>query len=372
MADKLVDTGKTLAVFLATSGHSGVDRIMGNLLPAMVDEGLKVELLTLRGHGPHLSDPPPGLRIVPLECSHVNTALPALIRYLRRRRPTVLLSDKDRVNRIAIWARKISGVDTRVYVRVGTTVSVNLAQRKLWERWQQELSIRHLYPQANGVLVPSEGCAADLKRVSLNRIIRLHVVPSPIIRDDLDDVAADRSALPLEMDSDGPWIVAIGELSRRKNHETLLRAFAKVLANRPARLMILGEGRERASLDSLAAELGIADRVALPGFVSNPYPYLRCAQVFAHSSRWEGLPVVLVEAMALGVPVVSTDCPSGPREILDGGRLGTLVDVGDADAMASGICRYLDEAPDPEPLKRAVDKYRVMESARAYMKAMGL
>ncbi|MGM0676616.1 MAG: glycosyltransferase [Pseudomonadota bacterium] len=361
-----------LAVFLATSGHSGVDRIMTNLLPALVGLGLTVDLLSLAGHGPELSKPPHGLKVVPLGRAHVNTALPALVRYLRQQRPAVLLSDKDRVNRTAIMACKLAGVDTRVFVRLGTTVSVNLADRKRLEQWQQLLSIRHLYPKADGVLVPSQGSAKDLRHVSRHKIERLHVVPSPIIHNDLEQLATDQSALPANMDQEGPWIVAIGELSHRKNYSMLLRAFAKVLERRPARLMILGEGRERGSLESLAATLGVTERVRLCGFVNNPYPFLKNAQVFAHSSRWEGLPVVLVEAMALGVPVVSTDCPSGPREILDGGRLGTLVDVGDADAMASGICRYLDEAPDPEPLKRAVDKYRVMESARAYMKAMGL
>lgn len=363
---------RKLAVFLATSGHSGVDRIMGNLLPALVDQGLSVDLLTLEGHGPHLPDPPPGLRIVPLGRAHVSTSLPALVGYLRRHQPTVLLTDKDRVNRTAILARALAGVDTRVYVRVGTTVSVNLADRKPLERWRQRLSIRHLYPRADGVLVPSHGCAEDLRQISGQRITRLQVVPSPIIRDDLESLAADPTALPVDMDSGDPWVVAIGELSRRKDYATLLRAFALVLKRRPARLVILGEGRERSALETLARDLGIADRVSLPGFVGNPYACLSRARVFAHASRWEGMPVALIEAMALGIPVVSTDCPSGPREVLDGGRLGRLVDVGDAQAMATGICHCLDHPADPQTLKSAVTRYRVADSARAYREAMGL
>lgn len=360
-----------LCVFLATSGHSGVDRVMSNLLPAMVTHGLSVDLLTLENHGPHLKNPPPGLRIIPLGRAHVNTAAPALVKYLRLNRPSALLTDKDRVNRTAILARFLAGVDTRVYVRVGTTVSVNLAGRKAWDRWLQFSSIKYLYPFADGVLVPSQGCADDLQKISGNRIERLRMVPSPIIRDDLPRLALDRESISGKMGGPDPWIIGIGELSRRKDYATFLEAFAHVLKHRPARMVILGEGRQRANLESIAARLGIADRVFLPGFVSNPYAWLNQANVFVHTSRWEGMPVALIEAMALGVPVVSTDCPSGPREVLDGGRLGRLVTVGDAEGVAKGICSCLDQPVEPDVLKQAVAKYRVDKSAQAYIEAMG-
>jgi glycosyltransferase involved in cell wall biosynthesis len=359
-----------LAVFLATSGHSGVDRIMGNLLPAIAREGIRVDLLKLEGHGPNLQDVPEGLRIVPLHRAHVGTSLPALVRYLRRERPDVLLSDKDRVNRTAIMARWLARVNTRVYVRIGTTVSANLANRRALERWKQIQSIRYLYPRADGTLVPSRGAAEDLRRL-MGAGCAAQVVPSPVVREDLDALASARLDDPWLNATDTPLLIAVGELSARKDHATLLRAFAVVRAQRPVRLAILGEGRERENLQSLAQELGISNDIHMPGFVSNPYPWIKRAALLAHSSRWEGLAVVLVEALALGTPVVATDCPSGTRELLDGGRLGRLVTVGDADGLARQIIAALDATPDREALRVAVEPYRVARSARAYLRAMG-
>jgi glycosyltransferase involved in cell wall biosynthesis len=360
-----------LAVFLATSGHSGVDRIMGNLLPAIAREGIRVDLLKLEGHGPNLQDVPEGLRIVPLHRAHVGTSLPALVRYLRRERPDVLLSDKDRVNRTAIMARWLARVNTRLYVRIGTTVSANLANRRALERWKQIQSIRYLYPRADGILVPSRGAAEDLRRLMGVGCPGAQVVPSPVVREDLDALASAPLDDPWLNAADTPLLIAVGELSARKDHATLLRAFAGVRAQRAVRLAILGEGRERGNLQSLARELGISHELHLPGFVSNPYPWIKRAALLAHSSRWEGLAVVLVEALALGTPVVATDCPSGTRELLDGGRLGRLVTVGDADGLAREIIAALDATPDREALRVAAEPYQVARSARAYLRAMG-
>jgi glycosyltransferase involved in cell wall biosynthesis len=360
-----------LAVFLATSGHSGVDRVMGNLLPAIARLGVEVDLLKVDRHGPELRDLPEGLSVVPLGCAHVGAALPALARYLRRQRPDALLCDKDRVNRTGLLALWLARVPTRIYLRMGTTVSVNLASRSALDRWRQRFSIRHLYPRATGLLVPSRGAAEDLARVMGRGGERIHVVPSPVVRPDIAALAKE----PIEDGwlerSEAPLILGVGELSGRKDYATVLRAFARVRARRACRLAILGEGRRRAELETLAGQLGLAGEVHLPGFVNNPYPWIRCAALFAHGARWEGMPVVLVEALALGTPVVSTDCPSGPRELLDDGRLGRLVPVGDAEAMAEAMLETLARPPEAALLRQSVEAYRVDRSAGAYLDAMG-
>ena len=145
--------GVDLAVFAATSGHSGVDRVLRNLVPAIAALGVRVDVLGIAGHGPRFEALPPGVRHLPLNARHVNSALPALVRYLRRERPAALLSDKDRVNRVALLARRLARVPTRVGVRLGTTVSVNLASRGAWERAVQTASMRWCYPAADAVLV---------------------------------------------------------------------------------------------------------------------------------------------------------------------------------------------------------------------------
>jgi glycosyltransferase involved in cell wall biosynthesis len=169
-----------------------------------------------------------------------------------------------------------------------------------------------------------------------------------------------------------PVILGVGRLEPQKDFATLLRAFSTVHADRPCRLVILGEGGQRRELQALAAELGIAADLAMPGFVTNPYAYLRHASLFAFSSRWEGFGNALVEALAVGTPVVSTDCPDGPSEILEGGRFGPLVPVGDHAALADAMRLVLDGPPAPDQLRAAAQRYTQEVSATAYLEAMGL
>ena len=362
-----------LAVFLATSGHSGVDRVFRNLVPEFARRGLHVDVLAIRGHGPHYGELPAGVRRIVFGADHVNTALPALWCYLRRERPQVLLTDKDRVNRTALIARRLARVPTRVGVRLGTTPSVNLANRGAVERWLQTASMRRLYRSADAVLVPSRGAAADLARLARLPPSLVHVVPSPVVGARMHALAGEPPDHPWFCDGGPAPILGVGELSERKDFATLLRAFARLRGERrTARLVVLGEGRRRAELEQLARTLGIADAVSLPGFVANPYCYMARAAAFALCSRWEGMPVVLIEALALGTPAVACDCPSGPREVLADGRYGPLVPIGDDAAFATALEGVLREPLPPALLQEAVRGYTVEASADAYLAALGL
>lgn len=361
-----------LAVFVATSGHSGVDRVITNLATQWAAWGLLVDLLKVRNHGPHLDPLPAGVRLVDLGAAHVNSALPALVHYLRRERPAAMLTDKDRVNRVAILARALARVDTRLAVRVGTTVSVNLRGRGAWERWVQRTSMHRLYPLAERVLVPSQGAADDLATYTGLAREHISVVPSPILTLALERLAAEPADHPWLADPDIPVILGVGELGYRKNFETLVRAFALVRSTRPCHLLILGRGRRREHLLRLAAELGVAEDIDLPGFAANPYAAMARARLFVLSSRWEGMPVVLIEALACHTPVVSTDCPSGPREVLGEGTTGTLVPVGDDAAMAEAIDTWLDRQVPASAFEQAVADYRVERSAASYLHALGM
>lgn len=362
-----------LAIFLATSGHSGVDRVFRNLVPEFARRGLRIDVLGIRGHGPDYGELPAGVRRVALAASHVNTALPALWRYLRRERPRVLLTDKDRVNRLALVTRALARVPTRVGVRLGTTPSVNLAHRGPFERWLQTASMRRLYRLADAVLAPSRGAAADIAGLAGLPPDRLHVVPSPVVGERLHALAAQAPEHPWFQAGEAGPILGVGELSERKDFATLVRAFARLRGRRPAaRLVILGEGRRRAELEALARDLGVADAVSLPGFVANPYAYMARASAFALCSRWEGMPVVLIEALALGLPAVACDCPSGPREVLADGHFGPLVPVGDDAAVAAALDEVLSAPLPAGTLREAVRGYTVAASADAYLAALGL
>jgi glycosyltransferase involved in cell wall biosynthesis len=365
-------TSRRLAILAATSGHSGVDRVLRNLIEQFSGWGLSVDLLRVRRHGPVLVRPSRGVRVVDLGTSHVTSSLPGLIRYLREERPDGLLCDKDRVNRIAILARALAGVDTKLAVRLGTTVSANLAGRGRWERWLQRTSMRHLYPLADAVIVPSQGAADDLAEYSRLPRERITVVRSPIVTTALRQRALEPLDHPWFQDRRVPVILGAGELGYRKDFETLVRAFARVRRLRPCRLVILGRGRRRDALLQLGKDLGVSSDLDLPGFSANPYAYMDRARLFALSSRWEGMPVVLIEALATHTPVVATDCPSGPREILGEHPVGTLVPVADSIAFADALLEWLDRSPPAEAFEEAISDYRSEASALQYLACMGL
>jgi glycosyltransferase involved in cell wall biosynthesis len=345
---------------------------MQHLVPEIARRGYRVDLLQVRRHGPYLDRLPANVSRVDLGHRHTYTCLPALVHYLRRQRPVLLLSDKDRVNRTALLARRLAATGTPLIFRLGTTVSCNLASRGRLERWLQRTSIGRLYRFAETVLVPSAGVADDLSRYTGLAPGKIRVVPSPGIPDDLFERTLPPPDHPWFRGHPVPVILGAGELGARKDFATLLQAFALLHNRRPCRLVIIGRGRQRQRLLELADTLGIREDVDLPGFVDNPYPYLAHADLFALSSRWEGLGLVLVEALALGTPVVATDCPSGPAEILQQGRFGPLVPVGDAAALAEAMAAVL-AAPGPRSeLQQAARPYTVSAATDAYLRAFGL
>ena len=367
-----MSTAAPIAFFFSTSGHSGVDRCVRNLLPAITGRGHRIDLLHVRGHGPSTENLPAGVRVVDLGTRHTYSALPAVVRYLRQNRPVAMLSDKDRVNRTALLARWLAGVPTRLVLRSGTTISIDLAHRGAFERWLQRNSMGKLYRFADQVIVPAQDVADDLSRYTGLAREHIQVVPSPVVPASCFERNASHPDHPWLQPGEPPVVLGVGELCMRKDFAMLLRAFAQVRAQRDCRLLILGKGRQHDQLLALAASLGVAQDVCLAGFQPNPYDYMQHAALLAFSSRWEGLGFVLIEALALGTPVVSTDCPSGPREILHDGRYGPLVPVGDDQAMARAILDTLEQPLPPATLQQAARRYEIEAATDAYLTALGL
>ncbi len=357
---------------MATSGHSGVDRAMQHLIPEIARRGYRVDLLKVRRHGPELDDIHPGIRIIDLGTNHVYPSLPALVHYLRHEQPAVMLSDKDRVNRTALLARILARVPTRLIFSSGTTISIDLKNRGAIERWLQRNSMGKLYRYADKVIVTSIGVAEDMSRYTGLARELIHVVPSPVVATDVFTSAYRCPDHPWLQDKQSPVILGVGALSYVKDFQSLIRAFAEVHSTRPCRLIILGKGKLRDELLRLASRLGVHEDVSLPGFIHKPYAYMAHASLFALTSRWEGLGFVLIEALAVGTPVVATDCQSGPREILQEGKYGPLVPVGNVNALADAINNTLDNPPAKEFLQQAARSYEIGVSATAYLKIMGL
>ncbi len=361
-----------IAIFLSTSGHSGVDRAMQNLIPEFARRGYPVDLLHVRRHGPYLDPLPAGVRVIDLGSRHTYSCLPGVVRYLQKDRPKVLLADKDRVNRTALLARFLARIETRLVLSSGTTLSIDLQHRGAFERWLQRTSFGKLYRFADKLIVTSEGVADDTAAYTGLQRSHIEVVPSPVIPDALLETEIPPPAHPWFAEAGPPLIVSVGELGARKDFQMLLHAFARLKQQRDCRLMILGRGRQAEKLHELAQQLGVSDAVEMPGFVDKPYAYMAHADLFAFTSRWEGLGFVLIEALAMGTPVVSTDCPHGPAEILQHGRYGPLVPVGDACAMAQAMAQTLAHPLSPKRLKEAAKPYTVTASANAYLTALGV
>ncbi len=361
-----------LAVLLSYSGDGGVERMMNELVTGLLEAGYPVDVLVLKARGGHFAALPAGARVVRLSRTHAGAAAGEIARYLRRVRPRVLLAAKDRAGRAALRARQRAGTGTRVVIRIGNTLSQSLAHRGSVRRWLRYRPIRRWYPRADAVIAVSEGVAQDVVATSGIAPERVHVVANPVVTPALYECAREIPTHAWFRDDGPPTILAVGRLTEQKDFPTLLRAFARVRAQRDVRLVILGEGEARAGLERLAQELEMESALAMPGFAANPYGCMQRADVFVLSSAWEGSPNALTEALALGTPVVATDCRSGPSEILDRGRFGPLVPVGDAQALADAMVRSLRNPLPPETLRQAVTDYTREASVHAYLRVLGV
>ncbi|PLX84694.1 MAG: glycosyl transferase [Desulfuromonas sp.] len=359
-----------IAVFVSFSGKGGVERMITRLCGGFIDLGCQVDLLLIKSQSEHLNELPPQVRLVKLGASHSLTCLWPLVRYLRRERPDGLLAAKDRANQVAIIARWLARVPTRLAIRMGTTISAALEGKGTLKKWQWYLPIWLLYRQADEIVGISQGVADDLASITGLPPKRFRVITNPVIDPQTGELALQEVAHRWFAPGEPPVVLGVGRLTRQKDFPTLIRAFARLREQRACRLVILGEGADRERLSALTEELGIGQDVDFPGFVANPFAYMSKASLFVLSSAWEGFGNVLAEAMSVGTPVVSTDCPSGPREMLRGGEVGPLVPVGDVAALAEAMQAVLADPPDGELLKEAVCEYTVENSSRAYLAAL--
>jgi glycosyltransferase involved in cell wall biosynthesis len=363
---------RRVAVFASFSGQGGVEKMLTQLARGFLGAGVRVDLLLARCEGQHLAAMPEGVRIIALNANHTASSLPGLVRYLRREQPPAVLAVKDRAIRVAVLARRLAGVETRLVGRLGTNLGAALAGKSGLQRWLREKPMRRAYRSVDCVVAVSRGVAEDSRRVTGLPTDRIVVIPNPVVSERLLQRAEEPPTHPWSSDGGAPVIVGMGRLTGQKDFPTLLRAFAGLNKKRPCRLLIAGEGRDKDKLQTVAQQLGITAILSLPGFVDNPYPLLKRSALFVLSSAWEGSPNALSEALALGTPVVATDCPSGPREILQDGRYGPLVPVGDHEALAEAMHAALANPLPGDTLREAVREYTVEASARRYLEVLGV
>ena len=363
---------KPVAVLVSFSGDGGVERMIVNLLEAFAARGLPVDLLLIKAQGPYPQSIPSAVNVIQIGSGHTFTSLPAVVRYLQQYRPQALLAAKERAGQVALWARRLSAVPTRIVVRLGTTRSAAMKDKHPVLRWLREQSMRFGYRSVDTIVAVSRGVADDIAKTTGLPSARIRVICNPVVTPKMLALAQAPAPHPWFQPDAPPVILAAGRFTEQKDFPTLIRAFERVRQLQPCRLVILGKGQLQSELESLASDLRVREAVHFPGFVNNPYAYMARAALFVLSSAWEGSPNVLTEALAVGTPVVATDCPSGPREILQGGRYGQLVPVGDVQRLGEAMLGTLSNPLPNEVLRKAAEPYRVNESASAYLNALGL
>jgi glycosyltransferase involved in cell wall biosynthesis len=342
-----------VALFLPSLGGGGAERVMVTLANALAERRFAVDLVLWTESGPLRSLLYEKVHVVALGTHNPVRLVFGFARFLKTSKPDVVISALFVGNIIAALAKAASRSRTHLilteHVAIGTYLR-NEARR--FRRLCIPPLMRLTYLLAQDIVAVSRGAAQSLAPVlGKTTSKRITVIYNPINLARIEAMAgADETA-----SWNVPTIINVGRLVEQKDQETLVRAFAKVRSRRPCRLVILGEGEKREVLVALAQKLGVGSEVLMPGFMANPYSWMKKSAVFVLSSKFEGLPTVLIEAMQCGIPVISADCPSGPAEILEHGQWGRLFLPGDVDALASAIEDALDGKLVVDVRRRATD-----------------
>lgn len=344
-----------VVIFIPTLGGGGAERAMLNLAK-ILKEYYRVSLVVSKAEGPYLPEVNAlDLELVNLGCRRPRETLVPFAKFALSASPDLVISALEPANITAALVRLVKPYKL-ILTEHNTPSAFYPAQKDLLLRNYPRLA-QLFYPLANRIVAVSEAVREDMIRVYRLRAEKTLTIYNPAIAPSFFHKLNEK-APPLFRKGNESLIIAAGRLSPQKGFDVLLRALKQVIEEMPARLVIFGEGPERTRLERLAKELGIAPYVHMPGFTLYLPSYLRQANLFVLSSRWEGLSMVLIEALAAGVPVVSTDCPSGPREVLEGGKWGKLVPVEDPDALAQAILEQLRSplVPPPESWSRFTEE----------------
>ena len=353
-----------IAFLLPNLTPGGAERVGLTLAQSFIERGHEVDLLVAEKRGALIDQMPPGVWLIDLNAKRIRDVPVRLIRYLRERRPDALQVSLWPLTVAGIIAARLSGVPVRVVVSDHISLSHQFASEKV-KLALLKFTTRLFYPRADVRICVSRGSALDLARLSVMPELAITTVYNPV-------PAPAGETMP----SDDPWggtkarFLAVGTLKDQKNHALLIDAFARLPAKLDAKLMIVGDGPLKASLQRRIDELGLRERIELAGHVADPSRYYASADVFVLSSDYEGFALVLVEALHQGLGIVSTDCPDGPAEILNGGEFGRLVPVGDVGALAEAMLEEFSHRRDPERQRRRAADFSPDRAAEAYLAAL--
>ena len=354
-----------IAILLPNLNGGGAERVAVNLANSFAERGYVVDMVLMAAKGEFLADLVPEIRLIDLQVKRFRGALMPLVRYLRWAQPDAVLVNMWPLTVISLWARTLARIPTRVVVAEHTTWSRDAIVGSVFGRWKVRTTMHRTFPQADGIVTVSQGAAGDLAGFANLDRNAITVIYNPVVGGEIGS-----TSVPLA--PDGWWsgthhrVLAVGNLSPIKDYATLLAAFAQLRQQVDARLLIFGEGSCRPALQEQARQLDIEGSLFMPGFVKDPSPYYQRADLHVLSSTGEGFGNVIVEALAAGTPVVSTDCQSGPSEIFCDGKFGRLVPVGDAVALAAAMAESLAATHDTDALRARAQDFSVDKAVDQY------
>ena len=365
--NKQLEKIRKIFIVLPDLGGGGAERLHVNLANEWVAKNLNVEFVLLRNRGELIKLLSPKITVTSLNVDRIRDSILPLAAHFRQSRPEVVIVAMWPLTSAVVFSWLLSGCVGKLFLSEHENLSHSYIRQHRARPVILRNLIRFTYPLATGIIAVSHGVLEDVRSLGSLSIDMGRVIYNPTAT----GVSSCRESLDVQ---DQLWgvgferhILTVGRLSTQKDHETLIKAFALITKIFNAKLVILGEGKLRAVLLALVEELGLQERVSLPGFEVNPYPWYRSADLFVLSSRWEGFGNVLVEALECGLPVVSTNCPSGPEEILEKGRYGKLVPIQDPESLANAMIQSLNETHDRDVLTERAQDFAVSKISDEYL-----
>lgn len=367
---KTINNRKRICLFAPNLEGGGAERVISILAAYLSESGYQVDLILVEAIGPYLNDIPDSVKIIDFQCKRVISTLPKLIKYLSNQKPDILFTSHMHASTAALWAVKLACVKTRVFIRQPTML-IPSSQKQSWNSKLRRKLFLITSKSAYRIIVTSESMSKEFRSLSSVSSDKIIVIHNPVPIDVIQEKSLEPNGHSWFEKGQPPVILAVGRFTTVKDFKTLIKAFYIVHNQMSARLIILGEGSLRLELESLIKHLGIEEFVQMPGFVSNPYHYMKSSKVFVLSSLWEGFPNSMVESMACGTAIVATNCDGGTSEILEYGKWGELVPIKNEIRMADAIIETLNIKNPPNVTER-VKGFSIQQIFKEYEELFNL
>jgi glycosyltransferase involved in cell wall biosynthesis len=361
-----------LITLMTSSYKGGIGRSLANLANALYRLGYRIDILVDKQEFPYAREVADGINIRRLRTSHRIGGIGHLLSYVIRYKPNVVLTPFVQLTVLTVRTRSLFRMPLRIYANLHSTYSVDFTGLPPEKRKRRITDMKKYYPRCDGIIAVSKGVAEDFSNLTGIPGEKIKTIHNPIVTDALIQSSENRPDHEWFSPGQPPVLLGMGRLIDSKNFDELIHAFITVRREKECRLVLLGDGPARAGLEQLANTSPFAKDIMFMGHQDNPFPFLRYSSILVLSSSYEGLPSTLIESLAVGTPVVSTDCPHGPREILEDGRFGELVSVHDPAALSEAIKRTIENPLDGSTLKTAAEKFRDTSIAGSYLTIFGL